>query len=506
MANRRHLAALLIALTAAVPALCQSQPAPAGEIRALVPVGNIQRGSAAPIAAQRSAPVYWQDVVRTEAGGRVRIGLLDGSVLNVGSQSTLLIAKHDPAAQQTDLELTYGRIRANAVRVTQPAGRFQVRTPVAVTGTVGTRFYIFTTADQSLIFCLENALRVRNALQSVGGEVTVHAGQFTRVRKGLPPETPAAFSPEQLQQAEDETSIPLPLPVLSRVEISRPPENCGEELMLGVRAWTKPAAAAAETPVDPELLSGKLLLGNNAVAVEGGRALVTPSTVGAAEASFVAPGGQPIKAKIWQPLKVAEGQGWRAPRAALGSDAFYVLGPSQIPGAVVLTFNQQPATLLWSGTCGAGFLPPPLSGGTYTIVLKAGEKPLARGQINLVTTSYDAPQPPILRKGQGTQVTIQIGGLRQLDQSVQGRPILVTTVTNNTPTVLGDLRSKTPGATSSGNSVIFKVSAANLDPSGTARLQISGRGRQAGEFVLNVRNQLDEALELPSNPLVPAQP
>ncbi len=506
MANRRHFAALLIALAAVASALCQSQPTPAGEIRALVPVGNIQRGSAAPIAAQRSAAVYWQDVVRTEAGGRVRIGLLDGSVLNVGSQSSLVISKHDPAAQQTDLELTYGRIRANAVRVTQPAGRFQVRTPVAVTGTVGTRFYIFTTADQSLIVCLENALRVRNALESVPGEVTVRAGQFTRVRKGLPPDPPAAFSPEQLQQAEDETSIPLPMPTLSRVEISRPPENCGEELILGVRAWTRPAADAAETPVDPELLSGKLLLGNNAVAVEGGRALVTPTVFGATEASFVPPGSQPIQAKIWQPLKTAEGQGWRAPRAAVGNDAFYVLGPSQVPGAVVLTFNEQPATRLWSGTCGAGFQPPPLPGGVYKLVLKSGDKPLARGQMNVVKPIYDVPQPPVLHRGQHVTITIEYQGLPAPGQSAPGQPILTTTVTNNTPTVLGDLRSQTPGATSTGNTIIFKLSAANLNSAGGARLTISGRGLQSGEFVLNVRSKLDEGLELPSSPLTPAQP
>src|SRR5260370_18434576 len=116
---------------AAWPGRAQSKPNQAGEIRFVVPVGNVLRGTAPAIPAERNDPLYWQDTVRTESGGRIRIGLLDGSILNVGSQSSLTITQHDPATQQTQLELTYGRIPAKAVHIVKPGGRFKVLTTVA---------------------------------------------------------------------------------------------------------------------------------------------------------------------------------------------------------------------------------------------------------------------------------------------------------------------------------------------------------------------------------------
>ena len=89
--------ALLLVLALAVsPHPAQVKPNLAGEIRALVPTGHILRSGAPDKTAQRSDPIYWQDLVRTERGARVRIGLLDGSILNVGSESSLRVVQHDP--------------------------------------------------------------------------------------------------------------------------------------------------------------------------------------------------------------------------------------------------------------------------------------------------------------------------------------------------------------------------------------------------------------------------
>jgi hypothetical protein len=507
LARRQRWAALGLAcacLLFLTDAGAQSKPNAAGEIRALVPTGHIARGAAEALA-EKNAPVFWQDVVRTERGGRVRVGLLDGSVLNVGSESSLRIVQHDPGAQQTRLELTYGRVRANAVKIARPGGKFEVRTPVAVAGVVGTGFSVLTAADLSMIYCFVDAVRVRNADENVPGEVIVHAGQFTRVVKGLPPTPPAPASADDLQKEEDESSIPAAAVEWSHAEISWPPAGCGDELTLSVRAWSKKTVDGreVETPVDAEEISGTLQLAATRVAVEGGRAtLPTSGGTGNSAGTFTPAGGHaPIPTRIWPAIQTAEGEGWRAPRAVFTGSAFYVLGPAGPAAQAEFKFGDRPATLLWAGPCGAAFLPPAIPGGEYDVELSVGGQATARGVMNLVEVSYQVPVPPSVMRGQETKFGIEFRGLQGLESATQGRPVMVTTLTNHTPMIIGDLRSKTPGATATEGTVVYRVGGKNIDASGTARLECSGRGRQGGVFDLGVVNNLDEALQLPKTPL-----
>jgi len=135
--------------------------------------------------------------VDTAANARARIGLDDGSVLNVGSESAMKVVQHDAGAQQTDLELTYGKIRAQAQKIAKPDGRFQVRTPAGVAGVVGTDFFVsFDVSTGTMtVNVFEGLVKVCNL---AGVCVIVKAGQFTSVRSGdnsapLPP-TQAALS------------------------------------------------------------------------------------------------------------------------------------------------------------------------------------------------------------------------------------------------------------------------------------------------------------------------
>jgi hypothetical protein len=281
-------------------------------------------------------------------------------------------------------------------------------------------------------------------------------------------------------------------------------------LTLFVRGWSRQTqnGKETETPIDPELVAGKLLLGATPVAVEGGRAALAkaPGT-SVPDGTFVPEGKQaPVPTKIWPPMKNAEGQGWRTSRATFVGSGFNVLGPIGSAQQVAFTFGDQPATVLWVGPCGSGLLAPVMPGGTYPVTLSVSGQVVARGQMNLVQISYDLPSPPVLHRGQTTKVGIELRGLAGLDQFVQGRPVDVTTLTNNTPMILGNLHSQTPGASSHGEAITYRVGAGNVDTSGMAKLEATGRGHQQGNFDLSVANKLDDALERPTNPLTPAQP
>jgi ferric-dicitrate binding protein FerR (iron transport regulator) len=162
----------------------------AGEVSRVIPAVSILRGAKS-IAAVAKTPVDWQDTVNTQANARARIALDDGSVLNVGSDSSIKVVKHDAGAQQTDLELAYGKLRTQAQKIAKPDGKFEVHTPAGVAGVVGTDFYMAydNTTNTMNVIVFEGLVKVCNL---AGVCVVVKAGQMTNVRTGnnsgpLPP-------------------------------------------------------------------------------------------------------------------------------------------------------------------------------------------------------------------------------------------------------------------------------------------------------------------------------
>ena len=103
------LASLSIIVPPDVPAQVGQK---AGQISRAIPDVAIARGTQ-----QLPAPVKtlvdWGDVVKTGDGGRARVALDDGSVLNVGSSSTLTVTQHN-AGRAADADRADLRARAFA--------------------------------------------------------------------------------------------------------------------------------------------------------------------------------------------------------------------------------------------------------------------------------------------------------------------------------------------------------------------------------------------------------
>ncbi len=187
-------AALFLSALVAIPqdiwAAPQAAGQRAGEVSRVIPAVSIGRGPKTITASAKTA-VDWQDLVNTQVNARARIALQDGSVLNVGSESSVKIVKHDAGAQQTELELTYGKLRTQAQKIAKPDGKFEVRTPAGVAGVVGTDFFLgYDNATNTMnVLVFEGFVKVCNL---AGVCVIVKAGQMTSVRSGdnsgpLPP-------------------------------------------------------------------------------------------------------------------------------------------------------------------------------------------------------------------------------------------------------------------------------------------------------------------------------
>ena len=511
----RFLLAAALALLVAAASLAQD-PAQAnnraGEVRLALAPAEIVRGAAPPFPAQRSEPIDWLDLLRTGRAGRIRVGLLDGSLLNVGSDSELRVLRHDPGTSQTDLELLYGRLRANIVRRVQPGAQTRVRTRTASVGVVGTRFWIAAFAAYTEVLCLYGELLVRNVDPAIPGEVRLRAGQFTRVAPGQPPAPAANASDQQFGDAEDSDLFADPALDLTRVELSWPPPACTDAVTLNVRAWQKSLEQGreVESEVDSEWLAGRLQLGDQTFPIEGGQLSLTPAPARPPTAASFLPWGktQSVPVKIWPPLEYTSGDAWRAPAAVVQGSAFYVLGPATSPP--VVSVDDQPLSTLWWGHCGAAVIAPTqwkqrVAAVPVPLVVTVGGRPVAAGKLNSVSLVTQVPQPPVVTRGQTVNFGVTVPGLSGLPPQPRGR-LGTVTLTNQTPQIIGKLRTSTPGARASGQTIALPLSPKTISPSGTVQLQGSAHGLQPGVFNLSINVTLAPSLTAPSTPLQPAPP
>ena len=195
------LATLLICL----PALSAQT---AGKVGRLMPAGFVTHENTT-AEAKVADPVAWNDFLRTNEQGRMRVDLEDGSLLTVGAKSELRVVKHDAASQQSSIDLLYGKVRATVKPVTKPGGSFQLRTPTAVIGVIGSGVLVdaaMTTpvttlsaqeleklplsqlpVNRTLVTALEHITTVRNIDPAVQGTLYLLPGESAVVDRGKPP-------------------------------------------------------------------------------------------------------------------------------------------------------------------------------------------------------------------------------------------------------------------------------------------------------------------------------
>ncbi|MGH9788480.1 MAG: FecR family protein, partial [Candidatus Acidiferrales bacterium] len=157
-------------------------PDKAGEVSALLPVGRIQRGPNPPTEARLQDAVHWRDWFETEARGRARLALTDGSQINVGSEARFQVLRPQGTTEQTEVELQFGKIRNQVAGA--PGKRFEVRTDTAVVGVIGTHFYISRAAGLTTVINFEGKVGVRNADTAVAGEEMLEPFELAEIEPG----------------------------------------------------------------------------------------------------------------------------------------------------------------------------------------------------------------------------------------------------------------------------------------------------------------------------------
>ena len=187
------------------------------------------------------------DVIRTSFTGRVRIQFLGGSFLNVGPRSKMRLVKHDPANQQTDVNLNWGHLRGEAGKTT---ASMKVETATGAIEAAGAIFLVAADSKRTTACSVQGAVSVRNVDPGVSGAVKLADGQCTSVRAGQEP-----FSPREsagvVQREMKQTEVPR----VSISTITRPPRGAPGELGLAAGALAATGTAAGLAVADFVLIN-----------------------------------------------------------------------------------------------------------------------------------------------------------------------------------------------------------------------------------------------------------
>lgn|GEM_PF-2247143 len=134
------------------------------------------------------------DVIKTFKGGRLVLGLADGSQAIIGEKTTVEITDLGQSPR-TIFNLLRGKTRIKIEKMGGRPNPYRVNTPTAVIAVRGTLFDVFATEKETQVFVYEGVVAVSN-LTAPEAPVILSPGQRTRVDQARPPATPSRFRPD----------------------------------------------------------------------------------------------------------------------------------------------------------------------------------------------------------------------------------------------------------------------------------------------------------------------
>jgi hypothetical protein len=192
--------------------LAAQAPASIGTVDALVGDCTVVRfGDSGANALAVGTALYEGDRIRTEAGSRLRLAFADGTVVQLGESTDLLLDwfLHAPEAgtQNVLLRASSGIFRV-ILELVLPRAAFEVQTTTAVASVRGTDWITEATADATAIVALEGQVAIRNLQPAIAGEVVLGPGEGTTVTADAPPTAPAVWGDARRNQFIERTTVP----------------------------------------------------------------------------------------------------------------------------------------------------------------------------------------------------------------------------------------------------------------------------------------------------------
>lgn len=207
MLIRQKFIAVMIVLAVGIfisrAALCAEVKATLKDLKGTVEVKMSEETKWAP--AKEGMKVGSGTAIRCMAALSALVLWADGNVIKVYAMTTFELKSltTDPAknVDNSNMELTTGKILAKAKKFANPASSFEVKTPTAIAGVRGTDFGVEVAQDQTTSIAVISG---SVAVTAEAIEMIVTESLQTVVEMGQPPAEPAPIPPDVLQDMKGE--------------------------------------------------------------------------------------------------------------------------------------------------------------------------------------------------------------------------------------------------------------------------------------------------------------
>ncbi|MDQ1340226.1 MAG: trimeric autotransporter adhesin [Campylobacterota bacterium] len=146
------------------------------------------------------------DKLKTLANARAKINLIDDTVVTIGKNSEFLVNEffyeQNNTASKAQLNFAQGAFRSASGKIAKIVPQnFKLKTKTATIGIRGTEILGMVGENEDKIACTKGELAVSSLDEK--GEVSVKAGQITKVKKDETPEPAREYTLDELQEFLD---------------------------------------------------------------------------------------------------------------------------------------------------------------------------------------------------------------------------------------------------------------------------------------------------------------
>lgn len=200
------LVALIVALVILLQGSPEAAPAPAGTISSTTGEVLVQRqGTATWIIADAGMKLYANDHIKTDGNGTAEIIFFEGSIIEVGGNSEVLVSELAIAPETGSTSIKLQQIVGHTVnrvqKLVDSSSKYEIETPAgsAVVRGTGFRSYVRGEDGYTVVYCDDGTIW----FTAGGVTVVLGAGQQSSAMPGGTPSTPSAFRIENLAICSD---------------------------------------------------------------------------------------------------------------------------------------------------------------------------------------------------------------------------------------------------------------------------------------------------------------
>jgi hypothetical protein len=173
-------------------------------------VTALRQGKFAPEPLTLRRPVFREDIIETDRASKVRITLVDATVISLGEQSRLELMQfsYDPQQQRRAgrFAVALGVFRA-ILKELMPQSTFEVTTPTAIAAIRGTDLMGEVSPNSTAIVVLDGTVAVSNVRPSVADQAVLTPGMGTSVTSDQPPSAPTRWSESRIEALRRATTV-----------------------------------------------------------------------------------------------------------------------------------------------------------------------------------------------------------------------------------------------------------------------------------------------------------